>query len=77
MRHHPQRVNARIRAAGTVQARLAREEAADGFFNFFLHARADLLHLPALIRRTVVGDDEFEFECVHRVFYAAEIAGLG
>ena len=39
----------------------ARKHFAERRLDFFLHARADLLHLPALVGRAVVGDDEFEF----------------
>ena len=65
VRHHAQRVNARVRAAGTVQARGAGEKFCQRGFDFFLHAQTDLLQLPALVGRAIVGDGEFEFDRVH------------
>ena len=62
---HPQRVNARVRAAGAVNSFHTREKFAQRLLDFLLHAHAGFLHLPALIRRAVVGDGEFEFESVH------------
>ncbi len=62
MRDHAERVYAGIRAAGTVDARLAGKVSGEGFFDFLLHADADFLQLPALIRCAVVGNDEFVFE---------------
>ena len=67
VRHHAERVDARVRAAGTVDAFDARKHFAERRLDFLLHARAGLLHLPALISRAVVGDDEFEF---HKVLSA-------
>ena len=66
VRHHAERVDAGVRAAGTVDAFHARKHFAERRLDFFLHARADLLHLPALVSRAVVGDDEFEFERFHK-----------
>ena len=65
MRHHAERVDPGICAAGTVDAPDARKHFAERRLDFFLHARAGFLHLPALISRAVVGDDQFEFERFH------------
>ena len=65
MRDHAKRVDAGVRAAGTVDALHARKHFTERRLDFFLHARADLLHLPALVSRAVVGDDEFEFQ-IHK-----------
>ena len=61
VRDHAERVHAGVGAAGAVEAGLAGEIAGEHGFDFFLHANADLLHLPALVSRAVVGDGEFEF----------------
>ena len=65
MSDHAERVNARVRAAGTMDALYTGEHLAERRLDFFLHAGAGLLHLPALISRAVVGDDEFEFQRFH------------
>ena len=61
MRHHAERMNARVRAAGTVKPRRAGKQFCQRLLDFFLHARAGLLHLPAFVSRAVVGNDQFEF----------------
>jgi hypothetical protein len=65
MGDHAKRVDAGVRAAGAVQARRARKIPRQHVLDFFLHACADLLHLPALVGRAVVGDDELELLRVH------------
>ena len=70
MRHHAERMHTGVRAAGPVHARPAGKEFGQGFLDLLLHAQADLLHLPALVVRAVVGDGQFEFDR----FHALEIA---
>ncbi len=64
MRHHPERVDAGVRAAGAVQSRRARKQFRQRRLDDLLDAGADFLHLPAFVSRAVVGDDQFEFEHV-------------
>src|SRR5450432_3154643 len=66
MSDHAERVNTRVRAAGTMDALHTGEHLAERRLDFFLHAGTNFLHLPALISRAVVRDDEFEFERVHK-----------
>ena len=73
VRHHAERVDARVRAAGTVDALHARKHFTERRLNFFLHAQADLLHLPALVGRAVVGDDKFELQRFHKRLNAVQI----
>jgi len=54
-------VNSRIGAAGAVDARFAGKQLCQCYLDLFLHSRTDLLPLPALVGRAVVGDAEFEF----------------
>jgi len=61
VRHHAERMDARVRAAGTVDALDARKHFSERRLDFFLHARADFLHLPALVSCAGVGDGQFEF----------------
>src|SRR5882724_8676950 len=59
--HHGQRVNAGVSATQAMDARFAWREFRQRFFELFLHAGADLLHLPTLVLGAVVSDDQFEF----------------
>ena len=66
VRYHAKGVDAGICATGAVESGTAREEFGQGHFNFLLHPRASLLHLPACVIGTLVGDGEFEFEQIHK-----------
>ena len=63
--HQTERMDAGVGAAGTVNSRSAGKQLRQRLFDFLLHAKTDLLHLPAGVGRAVVGDGELEFECRH------------
>ena len=60
MRHHPQRVDARVRATGTMQSWPRGKQSRQRCFDDFLDAGADLLPLPTVVGRAVVSDDELQ-----------------
>src|SRR5688500_11785754 len=60
MRDHRARVDARIRAAGTMHARLRLENARDRFLHFLLHSQADFLHLPPFVTGAVIRNGELK-----------------
>lgn len=62
MRDHAKRVHTSIGAARTMNALDRREHLSEGFFDQLLNTRPDLLDLPALVIRTVVSDQQLEFE---------------
>ena len=66
MRHHAERVNTGVRAAGAVQSWSAGKQFCQRRLDFFLHARAGFLHLPAFVAGAVVCNDQFEFHTVIR-----------
>ena len=66
MRQHAERVNAGIRAAGTVNGRPAGKQLRQRRLDLLLDAGARLLRLPACVSRAVVGNDQFEFHAVIR-----------
>jgi len=66
MRNHPERMDAGIRAARTVNPRIAGKEFGQCCFDLLLHAGADFLHLPPFVSSAIIGDGEFEFEVVHK-----------
>ena len=65
MRHHAHRMDARIGAAGAVQARSGREKSSKGLFDLLLHTQADFLHLPTGVTGTIIGNGELDFDFVH------------
>src|SRR2546423_7740576 len=58
MRHHPQRVDAGIRSARTMEFGRAAKQFRQSFLDFLLHAGADFLRLPPLVVCPIVGHDE-------------------
>ena len=65
MRHHAERMNAGVGAAGPMHATRLTEDFLQRLLHALLHAETGLLHLPARVVRPVVGDDEAELQQRH------------
>lgn len=59
---HAQGMNAGVGSAGAVDPGAGGKEFGERSFDFLLHPSANLLDLPTLVVRAVVGDGQFEFK---------------